>query len=85
MEGVADQKIAEIRGFERSDLYDEAERAALRFARDASLGPNEFDGPRAEGGDLPTPRSAARAFSSSGRSRGLAERGGGWLASAWGW
>ena len=39
--GVADRKIAEIWNFERSDLYDEAERAALRFARDASLVPNE--------------------------------------------
>jgi len=39
--GVADEKIAEIWNFEGSDLYDEAERAALRFARDASLLPNE--------------------------------------------
>jgi uncharacterized peroxidase-related enzyme len=41
MRGVDDQKIAEIWNFERSDLYDEAERAALRFARDAALVPNE--------------------------------------------
>ena len=39
--GVDDAKIAEIWNFERSPLYDEAERAALRFARDASLVPNE--------------------------------------------
>ncbi|MGH2540071.1 MAG: carboxymuconolactone decarboxylase family protein [Actinomycetota bacterium] len=39
--GVSDERIAEIWNFERSDLYDEAERAALRFARDASLVPNE--------------------------------------------
>jgi uncharacterized peroxidase-related enzyme len=39
--GVPDEKIAEIWNFERSDLYDEGERAALRFARDASLVPNE--------------------------------------------
>lgn len=39
--GVPDEKIAQIWNFERSDLYNEAERAALRFARDASLVPNE--------------------------------------------
>jgi uncharacterized peroxidase-related enzyme len=39
--GVPDRKIAEIWNFERSELYDEAERVALRFARDASLVPNE--------------------------------------------
>lgn len=39
--GVDDEKIAEIWDFERSSRYDEAERAALRFARDASLVPNE--------------------------------------------
>jgi uncharacterized peroxidase-related enzyme len=39
--GVPDEKIAQIWNFERSDLYDEAERSALRFARDASLVPNE--------------------------------------------
>lgn len=39
--GVPNQKIEQIWNFERSDLYDEAERAALRFARDASLVPNE--------------------------------------------
>ena len=39
--GVDDEKIAEIWNFERSSLYDDAERVALRFARDASLVPNE--------------------------------------------
>jgi uncharacterized peroxidase-related enzyme len=39
--GVADEKIAAIWDFERSPLYDEAERTALRFARDASLVPSE--------------------------------------------
>ncbi|HSL10857.1 MAG TPA: carboxymuconolactone decarboxylase family protein [Actinomycetota bacterium] len=38
--GVDDGKIAEIWNFERSDRYAEAERVALRFARDASLVPN---------------------------------------------
>lgn len=38
--GVDEAKIAEIWNFERSPLYDEAERAALRFARDASVVPN---------------------------------------------
>jgi uncharacterized peroxidase-related enzyme len=38
--GVDDRKIAEIWDFERSGLYSPAERAALRFARDASLVPN---------------------------------------------
>lgn len=38
--GVEDEKIAEIWNFERSERYSEAERAALRFARDASLVPN---------------------------------------------
>jgi uncharacterized peroxidase-related enzyme len=41
MRGVSDEKISAIWDFERSPLYDEAERAALRFARDASLVPNE--------------------------------------------
>src|SRR5207244_998313 len=41
MRGVSDQKIAAIWDFERSPLYSDAERAALRFARDASLVPNE--------------------------------------------
>lgn len=40
MRGVADDKIAAIWDFERSPLYDDAERAALRFARDASVVPN---------------------------------------------
>jgi uncharacterized peroxidase-related enzyme len=39
--GVPDRKIEEIWNFERSELYDESERVALRFARDASLVPNE--------------------------------------------
>lgn len=39
--GVDDEKIAAIWDFERSDLFTESERAALRFARDASLVPNE--------------------------------------------
>jgi uncharacterized peroxidase-related enzyme len=39
--GVDDAKIADIWDFERSSRYDEAERAALRFARDAALVPNE--------------------------------------------
>ena len=41
MRGVDPEKIAAIWDFERSQLYDEGERAALRFARDASLVPNE--------------------------------------------
>jgi len=40
--GVDEAKIAEIWNFERSPLYTAAERAALRFARDASLVPNEI-------------------------------------------
>lgn len=40
MRGVSEQKIAAVWEFETSDLYDDAERAALRFARDASLVPN---------------------------------------------
>jgi uncharacterized peroxidase-related enzyme len=39
--GIADQKIEAIWDFGRSPLFDEGERAALRFARDASLVPNE--------------------------------------------
>ena len=41
MRGVPDQKIAAIWDFERSSLFSDAERAALRFARDASVVPNE--------------------------------------------
>jgi len=41
MRGVPDDKIAAIWDFERSPLYDDAERAAVAFARDASLVPNE--------------------------------------------
>jgi len=40
MRGVDEEKIAEIWDFERSERYSEAERAALRFARDASVVPN---------------------------------------------
>jgi uncharacterized peroxidase-related enzyme len=40
MRGVADEKIAAIWDFERSPLYSDAERAALRFARDAAVVPN---------------------------------------------
>ncbi len=39
--GVDEEKIAAIWDFERSPLFDGGERAALRFARDASLVPNE--------------------------------------------
>ena len=41
LRGVDPEKIAAIWDFERSPLYSDAERAALRFARDASLVPNE--------------------------------------------
>lgn len=41
MRGVPEEKIAAIWDFERSPLYSDAERAALRFARDASVIPNE--------------------------------------------
>jgi uncharacterized peroxidase-related enzyme len=41
LRGVDEEKIAEIGNFERSPRYSEAERAALRFARDASVIPNE--------------------------------------------
>lgn len=37
---VADEKIARVWEFETSELFDEAERAALRLARDAALVPN---------------------------------------------
>jgi len=40
MRGVDEAKIAEIWDFERSPRYSEAERAALRFARDASVVPD---------------------------------------------
>jgi uncharacterized peroxidase-related enzyme len=39
--GVSSEKIEAIWDFERSPLFDEPERVALRFARDASLVPNE--------------------------------------------
>lgn len=41
MRGVPEEKIAAIWDFDRSSLYSERERAALRFARDASVVPNE--------------------------------------------
>ena len=41
LRGVSSDKIAAIWDFERSPLFDDAERAAMRFARDASLVPNE--------------------------------------------
>jgi uncharacterized peroxidase-related enzyme len=41
MRDVSVAKISAIWNFERSSLYDEGERVALRFARDASLVPNE--------------------------------------------
>ncbi len=44
MRGVPEEKIAAIWEFERSQLFSEAERAALRFARDAALVPNEVTG-----------------------------------------
>src|SRR5215207_3738623 len=40
LRGVDEDKIAEIWDFERSPRYSEGERAALRFARDASVVPN---------------------------------------------
>ena len=40
MRGVDERKIADIWDFERSSLYSDAERVALRFARDASVVPN---------------------------------------------
>jgi len=41
MRGVDDERIGAIWDFEGSPLFSEPERAALRFARDASLVPNE--------------------------------------------
>ena len=38
--GVPDEKVAVVWSFEESPLYNDAERAALRFARDAGLVPN---------------------------------------------
>jgi uncharacterized peroxidase-related enzyme len=46
--GVDDAKVADIWDFERSPRYSDAERAALRFARDASLVPNEVTPARFE-------------------------------------
>ena len=40
MRGVSDEKIARVFDFETSPLYSDAERAALAFARDASVVPN---------------------------------------------
>ena len=39
--GVSEAKIQAAFEFETSDLFDEAEKAALRVARDAGLSPNE--------------------------------------------
>jgi uncharacterized peroxidase-related enzyme len=41
MRGVDEDKIADVWDFERSPRFTEAERAALRFARDASVVPND--------------------------------------------
>jgi uncharacterized peroxidase-related enzyme len=41
LRGVDEDKIAQIWDFERSPRYSDAERAALRFARDASVVPND--------------------------------------------
>jgi uncharacterized peroxidase-related enzyme len=41
MRGVPEEKVAAIWDFEGSSLYTDAERAALRFARAASVVPNE--------------------------------------------
>ncbi|MGZ8584417.1 MAG: carboxymuconolactone decarboxylase family protein [Actinomycetota bacterium] len=41
MRGVDEEKIGAIWDFERSPRYSDAERAALRFARDASVVPNQ--------------------------------------------
>ena len=38
--GISEQKIAALYEFESNPLFDDAERAALRFARDAALQPN---------------------------------------------
>ena len=40
-EGIFDEKIAQLWLFEQSELYTEAERSALRYARDASQQPNQ--------------------------------------------
>lgn len=42
--GVAEDKVAAVWSFETSPLYDDAERAALRLARDAGLVPNAVTG-----------------------------------------
>ena len=52
--GVDEAKISEIWNFERSPLYDDAERAALRFARDAALVPNEVTPATTPSNSLPT-------------------------------
>lgn len=38
--GIGDEKLAAVWEFEQSPLFDEAERAALRFARNAAVVPN---------------------------------------------
>jgi len=42
-EAISDDKIAAVWEFETSEYYDEAERAALRFARDAAQQPNQVN------------------------------------------
>ena len=46
--GVADEKIAQMWEFETSDLFTDAERAALRFAAAAASVPNAVDETLAE-------------------------------------
>ena len=41
--GVPEEKISDVWNFESSPHFDEAERAVLRFARDASVLPNAVD------------------------------------------
>ena len=48
MRGVPEEKIAAIWDFETSDLYSDAERAALLLARDASVVPNAVTAARFE-------------------------------------
>ncbi len=40
-ENIADEKISAVWEFETSSYYDDAERAALRFSRDAAQQPNQ--------------------------------------------
>ena len=43
IENVADAKVEQVWLFETSELFSEAERAALRFARDAAMQPNAIN------------------------------------------